>query len=110
VKGALIESIKAARGAKADTPHESRGLGKEIRLLARQLKDAPDKAAHDALIAQIHALQDQKKAARTTGHDVQELRSDLKRLAKDLIHKADSDARGRQISAFVHDLMAQFDC
>jgi hypothetical protein len=110
VKGALIESVKAARGAKADTPHESRGLGKEIRLLARQLKDAPDKAAHDALIAQIHALQDQKKAARTTGHDVQELRSDLKRLGKDLAHKSDSDARGRQISAFVHDLMAQFDC
>jgi hypothetical protein len=110
VKGALVESVKAARGDKAETPHESRGLGQEIRLLARQLKDSPDKATHDALIAQIHALQDQKKAAHTTGQDVKALRADLRQVARDLRAAADTPARGRQVSAFVHDLMAQFDC
>jgi hypothetical protein len=110
VKGALIESVKAARGAKADTPHENRGLGAEIRVLARQLGDTKDKVAHDALIAQIHALQDQKKAARTSGDDVQELRGDVRQLKRDLVAKANTDAQGRQVSAFVHALMAQFDC
>jgi hypothetical protein len=110
VKGALIESVRTARGAKADTPHESQGLGEEIRLLARQLKDAKTKVERDALIAQIHALQDQKKAARTTPDDVQTLRSDLRTLARDLSRKADTDARGRRVAAFVHDLMAQFNC
>ena len=110
VKGALIESVKAARGAKADTPLESRGLGAEIRVLARQLKDAKDKVTHDALIAQIHALQDEKKAAHTTDADVQTLRSDARRLGRDLAAKADTDARGHQISAFVHALMAQYAC
>jgi hypothetical protein len=110
VKGALVESVRAARGAKADTPEESRGLGSEIRLLGRQLVDATDKLARDALIAEIHALQDQKKAARTTSDDVQTLRSDLRTLAHDLARKAETDAQGRQVSAFVHDLMAQFNC
>ena len=110
VKGALVESVKAARGSKADTPHESRGLGQDIRVLARQLKDAKDKLTHDALIAQIHALQDQKKAAHTTDGDVQTLRADLRKVSRDLAAKADTDARGRQVAAFVHDLMAQFNC
>ena len=110
VKGALVESVKAARGAKADTPAESRGLGSEIRLLARQLKNAPRKVERDALIAQIHALQDQKKAARTTAGDVQTLRTDLRSLGRDLARKADTDAQGRQVAAFVHALMAQFNC
>jgi hypothetical protein len=110
VKGALVESVKAARGAKADTPQESRGLGEEIRLLARQLKDATDKVEHDALIAQIHALQDEKKAARTTAGDVQTLRTDLRTLARDLARKADTDAQGRRVAAFVHALMDQFAC
>jgi hypothetical protein len=102
--------VKAARGAKADTPQESRGLGAEIRLLAHQLKDAPGKVERDALIAQIHALQDQKKAARTTAGDVQTLRTDLRTLAHDLASKADTDAQGRRVAAFVHDLMGQFTC
>jgi hypothetical protein len=110
VKGALIESVKAARGAKADTRHENRGLGKEIRLIARQLKDAKDKLEHDALIAQIHALQDQKKAAHADREDVQTLRSDLKRVARDLSETSDTRAQGRQVAEFVHNLMAQFAC
>ena len=89
VKGALIESVKAARGAKADTPQESRGLGEQIRLLARQLKDAPGLVERNALIAEIHALQDQKKAARTTQEDVQTLRADLRRLGRSLAAKAE---------------------
>jgi hypothetical protein len=110
VKGALVESVRAARGAKADTQHESRGLGKEIRLLARQLKDANGKVEHDALIAQIHALQDQKKPSRTTAGDVHILRADVSRLGRDLKAKADTHAQGRQVAAFVHALMGQFDC
>ena len=110
VERALVESVKAARGAKADTPEESRGLGAEIRVIARQLKDATDKLTHDALIAQIHALQDEKKAAHTTDADVKQLRSDARTLGRDLAAKADTDARGRQVAAFVHALMAQFDC
>jgi hypothetical protein len=110
VKRALIESVKAARGAKADTPHENRGLGKEIRLIAHQLKDANGKVEHDALIAQIHALQDQKKAAHTSLQDVKTLRADMRRLAKDLAAKSDTHAQVRQVAEFVHNLMAQFTC
>jgi hypothetical protein len=109
VKGALVQSVKAARGAKADTPAESRGLGAEIRLLARQLKDAPGKVERAALIAEIQALQDQKKEARTTAADVQTLRTDVRKLGRVIAAKADTDAEGRQIAAYVHDLMAQFD-
>jgi len=110
VKTALVESVRAARGAKADSPHESRGLGQEIRVIAHQLKDAKDKVTHDALVAQLHALQDQKKASRTDREDVQALRSDLTRLAHDIARKADTPGQGRQVSSFVHALMAQFNC
>jgi hypothetical protein len=110
VRSAMVESVRAARGAKADSPAERRGLGAEIRVLARQLKDAKDKVARDALLAQIHALQDEKKAAHTDDGDVQELRSDVRALGKAISARADTRAEGRQVAAFVHDLMAQFDC
>ena len=110
VKAALVESARTARGAKADTPKERKGLGAEISVLARQLKDAENRVERAALIAQIHALQEQKRADHTTAKDVRKLRSDIHRVESRLIAKADSRAEGRQIAAFVHGFMAQFSC
>jgi hypothetical protein len=111
VKGAFVESVKAARGAKADTPQENRGLGKEISALARQLKDAPGLVERKALIAEIHALQDQKKANHVKhGEVVATIRADVAKVGRAIAKKTDSKAEGRQVAAFVHQLMAQFNC
>jgi hypothetical protein len=109
-KHALVESVKAARGAKADTPAESRGLGKEIAALARQLKDATDKVERKALIAEIHALQLEKRESRTTHEDVKALRADVRTLGRAIAKKTDEHGEGRQVAEFVHALMAQFGC
>jgi hypothetical protein len=109
-KHALVESVKAARGAKADTPEERRGLGEEISALARQLKDATNNVERKALIAQIHALQLEKRESRTTHEDVKALKSDVRALGRAIAKKTDTHGEGRQVAAFVHDLMAQFAC
>jgi hypothetical protein len=110
VRAALNDSVKTARGAKADTPKENRGLGKEISALARQKKDAEDRLARAAINAQIHALQEQKRADHLSDRDVKELEKDVKRLEKRLVAKTDSHGEGREISASVHAIMAQFNC
>jgi hypothetical protein len=110
VKAALIQTSKAARGVKADTPKERKGLGAEISALARQLKDAENKVERAALVAQIHALQEQKRIDHTTAKDLKKMRTDVKRLAKRLAAKTDSHAEGKQVAAFAHEFMAQFNC
>ena len=62
-RAAFVESVKAARGAKADTPAERAALGQQISALAKQLKSATNVVERKALIAEIAALVDQKKAA-----------------------------------------------
>lgn len=111
VRGALVESMKAAHGAKADTPKENRGLGKEISALAKTLKDATDQVERKAIIAEIHALQDQKKASHVKHGDVVEtVKADVKSLGRALAKQTDTNAEGRQVAAFVHTFMAQFNC
>ena len=110
VRGALVESVKTARGAHADTPHESRGLGKEISALARQLHTTDDPVERAALKAQIHALQEQKRADHFSERDARRAEHDLIKLERRLEHATDSRGEGRQVAAFVHALMAQFNC
>lgn len=110
VRQALVEAVRTARGAKADTPHEQRGLGAEISVLARQLHTAEDGVARAAIRAQIHALQEQKRADHVTHGEERAMKRDLDRLAKKLAHATDSRGEGREVAAFVHALMAQFDC
>lgn len=109
-KHAFVEVVATARGAKADTPEERRGLGKEISALARTLKDAPDKVARAAIKTQIHALQEQKRADHLSDKDVKGLTKDVRRLARHIKAETDSRGEGREVAAFAHALMAQFDC
>lgn len=109
-RAAFVESVKAARGAKADTPAERAALGQQISALAKQLKDATNVVERKALIAEIAALVDQKKAAQTTADDVQTLRSDIHRLGRSIQHRTNTAAEDQQVAAFVHDLLAQFAC
>jgi hypothetical protein len=109
-RAAFIQSVNAARGAKADTPAEQAALGQAIAALAKQLHSATNLVERDALIAEIHALQDQKKSAPTTAEDVQTLRTDIHRLGGSIEHRTDTAAEDRQVAEFVHNLLAQFNC
>ena len=109
-KAAFVQSVKAARGAKADTASEKAALGQEIAALAKQLKNATNLVERKALIAEIHALQDQKKSAATTSDDVQTLRTDIHRLGRSIQHRTNTAVEDKQVADFVHNLLAQFDC
>lgn len=109
-RAAFVESVKAARGAKADTPAEQAALGQQISALGKQLKDATNVVERKALIAEIAALVDQKKSAPTTADDVQTLRSDIHRLGRSIQHRTDTPAEDQQVADFVHTLLAQFAC
>jgi hypothetical protein len=110
VRGAMVQSVRAARGVEASTPRERRGLGEQISALARQLKDAGTLVERKAIVAEIHALQEQKRAGRVTGRDLRRLRGDIGRLEHALVAATDTRGEGRQVAAFVHELMAQFSC
>ena len=107
---ASCSAVKAARGAKADTASEKAALGQEIATLAKQLKNATNLVERKALIAEIHALQDQKKSAATTSDDVQTLRTDIHRLGRSIQHRTNTAVEDKQVADFVHNLLAQFDC
>ena len=91
-------------------PAEKAALGQQISALAKQLKDATNVVERKALIAEIHALVDQKKSAPTTADDVQTLRSDIHRLGRSIQHRTDTAAEDQQVADFVHTLLAQFAC
>ncbi len=110
VRGAYVESVKAARGVKAKTPEERRDLGERIAALAKQLEDALGRVERKALIAEIHALQEQKRQDRVSGRDIRQLETDVRAVKRAIIAKVDTRREGRQVAAFVRDLMAQFDC
>lgn len=110
VRGAFVESVKAARGAKAETPAERRALGEQISALTRQLEDAPGLVERKALIAQIHALQEQKREGRASAGDLRELEADVRAVKRAIAAKVDTPSEGRQVAAFVRDLIGQFDC
>jgi hypothetical protein len=63
-----------------------------------------------ALIAEIHALQEQKRQDRVSGRDIRQLKTDMRAVQRAIIAKVDTRREGRQVAAFVRDLMAQFDC
>jgi uncharacterized coiled-coil DUF342 family protein len=109
-RAAFVESVKAARGAKADTPAEKAALGQEISALAKQLKSATNVVERKAIIAEIDALVDQKKSSPTDAGDVETLTSDIHRLGRSIQHRTDTAAEDQQVAAFVHQLLAQFDC
>jgi hypothetical protein len=107
---AFVQSVKAARGGKADTPAARAALGQEISALAKQLKSATNLVERTALIAEIQALVDQKKSAPTTATDVQTLRSDIHALGRAIQHRTNTAAEDQQVADFVHNLLAQFNC
>jgi hypothetical protein len=109
-QAAFVQSVKAARGVKADTPAEKAALGQQISALAKQLKSATNVVERKALIAEIAALVDQKKSAPTTGDDVKTLRSDIHKLGRSIQHRTDTAAEGQAVADFVHSLLAQFAC
>lgn len=110
VRGAFVQSVRAARGVKAQTPQERQALGDEISALAKQLKAATNVVERKALIAEIRALQEQKQKGHVTASDVREIKADVAAVKRAIIAKVDTQAEGQQVAAFVHNLMAQFDC
>jgi hypothetical protein len=110
VRAALKEVARTAQGEEADTPKERRGLGKEISALARQKKDAENRLERAALNAQIHALQEQKRADHTAAQELKKLSKDVERVGKQAAKASDTRGEGRQIAAFAHDFMDQFNC
>jgi cell pole-organizing protein PopZ len=110
VRGTAVASVQAARGAKAQSPAERRALGEQISALAKQLQDAPGLVERKALIAQIHALQEQKRQDRVSAKDIRGLEADLRAVKRAVTAKVDTPKEGRQVAAFVHGLIEQFDC
>jgi len=110
VRAAFVEAVRTARGAKADTAAERRGLGGQISALAKQLSGTTNLVERKALITQIHALQEQNRADRVTTTDVAQLRSDVAAVKRAVTAKVNTRAEGRQVAAFVHTLMSQFSC
>lgn len=110
VRGAFVQSVRAARGVKADTPQQQNALGKQISALATQLKHATNLVERKALIAEIRALQVQKQHGPVTARDVQDLKAHVRAVKAAISAKVNTPAEGRQVAAFVHNLMAQFDC
>jgi len=110
VRGAFVQSVRAARGVQADTPQERNALGKQISALATQLKDATNLVERKALIAEIHALQQQKQHGPVTSSDVRELKTNVRAVKAAITARVNTQAEGRQVATFVHALMAQFDC
>jgi hypothetical protein len=109
-RGAFVQSVRAARGVKADTAAERRELGDQIAALAQQLDEAPGLVERKALVALIHALQEQKRQDRVTPRDVDELESDLRAVRRAILKRVDTRREARQVATFVRELMAQFDC
>lgn len=110
LRSAFVESVRTARGAKADTPAERRGLGQEISALARQLRDSDDLVERKALIAEIHALQEQKRGDGVSGADVRRLANDVRAARRAIIGRVDTERERNQVSAFARTLIDQFDC
>jgi hypothetical protein len=110
VRGAFVQSVRAARGVQADTPQERNALGKQISALATQLKNATNLVERKALIAEIRALQEQKQRGPVTSSDVQELKVHVRAVKTAIIARVNTEREGRQVAAFVHQLMAQFNC
>ena len=109
-KAAFVQSVKAARGAKANTPAEQAAFGQEISALAKQLQNATNLVERKALIAEIQALTDQQKPTPTTADDVQTLRTDIHALSRAIQQRTNTAAEDNQVAAFVHNLLAQFNC
>jgi hypothetical protein len=109
-RAAFVQTVKAARGAKAGTPAEKAALGQQISALAKQLKDATNLVERKALIAEIAALVDQKKAQATTADDVKTLRADIHKLGRSIQHRTNTPSEDQEVAAFVHNLLAQFAC
>jgi hypothetical protein len=107
---ALVETLKTFRGAHAETPAERRGLGEEISALARQLKDAPNRVARKAIIAQIHALTEQREQGPFSEAERAALTADVAALKQAVVAKTDGGAEGRAVAAAFKELHAQFVC
>jgi hypothetical protein len=85
-------------------------LGQQISALARQLQNATNVVERKALVAEIQALTDQMKPTPTTADDVQTLRTDIHALGRAIQQRTNTAAEDNQVAAFVHTLLAQFNC
>jgi hypothetical protein len=110
VRGAFVQSVRAARGVKAETAAERRELGDQIAALAVQFDDAPGLVERKALVAEIHALQEQQRQDRVSRSDVRELEADVRAVKRAILTRVDTRREGQQVAAFVRDLIAQYDC
>jgi hypothetical protein len=110
VAAALVETLKASRGAKADTVAERRALGTEVSALAKTLKDAPGLVERKAIVVQIRALTSQRQQGPVTA--AQRTRADaaLAALKKAVVAKTDGGAEGRAVAASFKALHDQFTC
>jgi hypothetical protein len=85
-------------------------LGQAISALARRLHNASNVVERKALVGEIQALTDQKKHTPTTADDVQTLRTDIHALGRGIQQRTNTAAEDNQVAAFVHNLLAQFNC
>ena len=106
----LVEAIRTFRGADANTAAERRALGEQISALAKQLQTAGSLVARKALIAEIHALTEQREHGAFTAAERAELRADVAALKNALVDSTDRRAEAGQVSAAVRALQAQFSC
>ncbi len=110
VRRAFVESVRTARGAKAGTAEERRALGREISALARQLHDAEGRVERKALVAEIHALQEQKRQDRVSAEDVEAIEADVVALRRAIIGRVDTTRERSQVATFARTLVAQLTC
>ena len=90
VRLALVQSVRTARGAEADTATERAALGVAISALARTLKDAPGLVERKAIVAAIHALTEQREANGLTAEERATLQDDLEAVRSAVVRKLDT--------------------
>lgn len=110
LRAALLESRRALRGAKAKTPAQRRGLGRQISALAKQLGDVHTAVHRRAILTQIHALQEQKERGGLTAAERARLKADNAALRKAVVAKLDNAAEIRSITSKFRAIHRSFTC
>jgi hypothetical protein len=106
----LVQSMRTFRGARAETPEERKGLGKEISALASAQRDANTRLEGKALAAAIKALVEQRERGRFTASERDDLRAANRAVKRLTVAKVDGRAEGQAVAAAFRAIHEQFSC
>lgn len=107
---AVHEVIAAWHGAKADTPKERRGLGREISAKLREMRAARTKVEKKALGLEVKALRQQRQPGKMTRTDRDNIKAAFAALKGAVLAKANTGADVRQLQGDFRAMRRQITC